>query len=72
MIRQALAGDIPSILAMGRMFTAESPRFRQHAFNSRLARAVIEACLEQDGAWVAEVDGEALGYALAWAGPHVL
>jgi len=68
MIREAVAGDIPALVEMGRKFHAASP-VADLPYSPEAAGAVCAALIETGGLFVIETDGAVRGMAGAVASP---
>lgn len=72
MIRPATLDDVETLVALGAMMAAESPRYRRLRYSPEKVRALVEAVVRGDSGfmWVAETAGEIVGLMLAVATPH--
>lgn len=72
MIRPATLDDVPTLVSLGAMMAAESPRFRLLRYSPEKVRVLVENVLRGDSGflWVAEAGGEITGLMLGVAVPH--
>lgn len=66
MIRQANRGDLSTLIELGMMMHAESPRYRRHTFRADKLATLGEQLIDTGIVLLEEEDGEAIGMAIGF------
>lgn len=71
-IRPAQAADFDRMLVLAAMMVRESPRYSRHAFSVDKARQLFAVLMQRGGLFVADKDGELVGFFAGLVAEHFL
>lgn len=69
-VRPAVEADIPTILELGGMLHAESPRYREFSYSPKKVARLAMYVIGEGGALVAEKDGKIIGLIAGMVSEH--